>query len=149
MGDAQHRLLVVDVDDSALIQLQCVLENSGYDTTVTWDVNEALARLRREHFDVFLLGHHPPQLDAFAVLRKLSGQSCPSIVLRWPEHPFEDEYMYALGATAVVPRVCKVVADRLAELLRSDPPRGVAGADEERAPAGRVAQKSRQQRSSA
>jgi DNA-binding NtrC family response regulator len=66
--ERRKSVLVLDFDDDMLIALERVLEDSGFSTTATWDVEEALALLRKRHFDFLVLGNRPPRLDAQAIL---------------------------------------------------------------------------------
>ena len=66
--ERRKNVLVLDFDDDVLIALERVLEDSGFSTTATWDVDEALALLRNGHFDFAVLGNRPPRLDAQAIV---------------------------------------------------------------------------------
>jgi len=62
------RILVLDFDESTLIRLEQFLEEAGFDTTTTWDINEALLLLETKSFDLIVVGDHPPEIDAYAML---------------------------------------------------------------------------------
>ncbi len=51
-------VLVVDSDETTLIDLQRVLEDAGFDTTVTWDIFEGKQLLSTSHFDLLLICDH-------------------------------------------------------------------------------------------
>lgn len=70
----RKRVLILDFDDHVLIALERVLEESGFNTTATWNVDEALALLRSGHFDFLVLGNRPPALDAQAILAYAHAQ---------------------------------------------------------------------------
>jgi len=99
------RVLILDTDADVLITLQQVLEHAKLDTTTTWDENEARQLLHTRSFDLVLIGDHPPEVDAPAILRDLGSPGIhSSLILR--ETVLEDdiEYFCGLGATGVVPR---------------------------------------------
>ena len=50
------RVLIVDNDESALIDLERVLENAGFNTTTTWDVSEAVHLANTTDYDYILVG---------------------------------------------------------------------------------------------
>ena len=66
--ERRKNVLVLDFDDDVLIALERLLEDSGFSTTATWDVDEAVALLRSGHFDFLVLGNRPPRLDAQAIV---------------------------------------------------------------------------------
>ena len=49
-------VLIVDNDESALIELERVLEDAGFNTRTTWDVSEADRLLSTNHYDYVLVG---------------------------------------------------------------------------------------------
>lgn len=49
-------VLIVDNDEIALIELERVLEGAGFNTTTTWDVNEAVQLLSTTDYDHILVG---------------------------------------------------------------------------------------------
>jgi DNA-binding NtrC family response regulator len=78
------RILVLDLDESVLIALEQVLEEAGFETTTTWSTDEAFLWLQRKHFDLIVIGDHPPEIDAHATLRRLqaSHRLASCIVMR-------------------------------------------------------------------
>jgi DNA-binding response OmpR family regulator len=83
MPERPCQVLIVDLDQDALLTLQHVLEDAGFDTTISWDEAEARHLLKQKVFDLILLGDHPPELDAEAFLRdcRMSGRAF--FILRW------------------------------------------------------------------
>ena len=106
MDERLCRVLILDTDPDTLIALQHVLEHAEVDTTVTWDKTEARQLLETGPFDLIVIGDHPPELDAAAILQDLrfQGTSCPSLVLRASAREKDIEYSRGLGAIGVVPR---------------------------------------------
>jgi CheY-like chemotaxis protein len=100
MSTHRKRILIVHWDEDELISLEHLLENQGFETTTTWDLQEGLKLLRSRHFDLVLAADHEPHLDAGEVLRALQSQT-PCIVLRNGGHG-DPEYFLALGAKAVL-----------------------------------------------
>jgi CheY-like chemotaxis protein len=98
--------LILDTDSDTLLMLQQVLEEADIDVTVTWDRMEACQLIETAPFDVILIGDHPPELNAAAILADLSFQGIrPAVlVLRGIFGEKDAEYFRRLGATAVVPK---------------------------------------------
>jgi DNA-binding response OmpR family regulator len=106
MDERLRRVLILDSDPDTLIALQHVLEQAEIDTTITWDEAEACQLLETSHFDLILIGDHPPELNAVAVLDDLSFRgTCPSVLILQPVIAEKDlKYFRGLGAIAVVPK---------------------------------------------
>jgi len=81
-----RRVLILDFDAATLIALEQVFEEAGFDTTTTWNMDEACLCLGQKRFDAIVVGDHPPIIDARAVLRRLEGlhRLIPCIVMRAP-----------------------------------------------------------------
>ena len=67
---------------------------------------EACQLIETAPFDLILIGDHPPELNAAAILGDLSVQgTCPRVlVLRSVFSEKDAEYFRRVGATAVVPK---------------------------------------------
>jgi DNA-binding response OmpR family regulator len=104
MDERLHRVLILDTDPDTLIKLQHVLEQAEIDATITWDEAEALQLLETTPFDLILIGDHPPELDAAAILDALSFRgTCPSaLILRAVMSEENADYFRRLGAIGVV-----------------------------------------------
>ena len=101
-----HRVLILDSNPETLIELQRLLENVDIDATVTWDCAEASQLVESMRYDLMLIGDHPPEVDAAAVLETLSLRgTCPSVlILRAINSKNEVEYFHRVGATGVIPK---------------------------------------------
>ena len=112
-------ILITDNDEHVLLRLEHLLETAGFDTTVTWRVDEAHQLLRQRSYDLIVVGHYPPNLDAARILRQVGAQGRPAcIVLHPPERfPFDAEYFYSLGAHAVLSRWGPELAERVRQLF--------------------------------
>jgi CheY-like chemotaxis protein len=108
MTSQRINILVLDSDPEFLIPLQHLLQGEGFDTTVTWDVGEAVALLESSKFDLLLVGEHPPEVKSAEVLMRLRAMPAPAspcIILQADErHPFESQYLCWFGADAVLPK---------------------------------------------
>ena len=102
--DKRWRTLILDTDPDTLMMLQQVLEEADIDATVTWDEMEACQLVETALFDLILIGDHPPELNAAAIIDDLSlrGTCPPVLVLRGSFGEKDAEYFHRLGATAVV-----------------------------------------------
>ena len=100
----RHRTLILDTDPETLITLQQAFEEVEIDATITWDEMEACQLIESAAFDLILIGHHPPELNAVAILDDLSLRgSCPPVFILMAISSEKDrEYFRRFGATAVV-----------------------------------------------
>ncbi|HKU24838.1 MAG TPA: response regulator [Candidatus Sulfotelmatobacter sp.] len=121
-----HRVLILDTDPETLITLQRVLEDADIDATVTWDCTEASQLVESVPYDLILIGDHPPDVDAAAVLESLSLRgTCPSVlILRAINSQNEVEYLHRVGATGVIPkRNSSAVLEQVRNVLARKPER--------------------------
>lgn len=104
MGQHLRRILILDTDPDTLIKLQHVLEEADIDTTVTWDEMEACRLMGTAPFDLLLIGHNPPDLNAAAIIDDLSlrGDCPPILILRGVLGDKDGEDFHRLGAIGVV-----------------------------------------------
>jgi CheY-like chemotaxis protein len=118
--DRMPRVIILDPDPHTLITLQRALENAEIDTTITWDEVEACQLLETSHFDLILIGHHPPELDAASILDDLSFRgTCPSVlILQTVVREEEVEHFRNLGAIGVAPELDPLaVLDQITKAL--------------------------------
>ncbi|MFB3814266.1 MAG: hypothetical protein ACE14L_09145 [Terriglobales bacterium] len=99
-----RRILLLHTDEQVLMDLERTLEDMGVETATTWDVAEALKLAQARHFDLLLVGDHPPEISASEVLRELqcARAATPCVVLQGGRQRFEPEYFYSLGASGVI-----------------------------------------------
>lgn len=104
MDERLRRVLILDTDPDTLITLQHALEQLEIDTTITWDEEEACQLLETSRFDLILIGDHPPELDAAAILDDFSFRGiCPPVLILGGIIGEKDaEYFRRLGAIGVV-----------------------------------------------
>jgi DNA-binding response OmpR family regulator len=104
--EKRRRALLLDTDPDTLITLQHALEEADIDATVTWDETEARQLIEATPFDLILVGDHPPELNAAAILDDLSlrGTCPPVLILRGVFGEKDAEYFRRLGAIGVVPK---------------------------------------------
>lgn len=104
--DKRRRTLILDTDPDTLITLQHLLEEAEIDATVTWDESEATQLIETAPFDLLLIGDHPPELNAAAILDDLSlrGTCPPVLILRGFFGQNDAEYFRRLGAIGVAPK---------------------------------------------
>lgn len=88
------KVLVLHWDEHVLMAMQRLLEDSGYDTTITWDSAEALQLLGQHPFEFFVVTDHPPRISAEGLLRHLADRGIsvrPVVVPR--DGNFQDTYL--------------------------------------------------------
>lgn len=102
----RRRALLLDTDPDTLITLQHALEQADIDATVTWDEVEACQLIETAPFDLILIGDHPPEINATAVLDVLSlrGMCPPVLIFRGIFGEKDAEYFRRLGAIGLVPK---------------------------------------------
>ncbi len=100
------RTLILDRDPDTLITLQHQLEEAEIDATITWDEAEACQLIETAPFDLILVGDHPPELNAAAIIDDLSlrGICPPVLILRETFGEKDAEYFRRLGAVGVIPK---------------------------------------------
>ena len=100
------RTLILDTDPDTLIALQHVFEEAEIDATITWNEAEACQLIETAPFDLMLIGDHPPELNAAAILHDLSlrGMCPPVLILRGIFSAQDAEYFRRLGAVGVIPK---------------------------------------------
>lgn len=103
--DERKRILVLDADECFLIELEWLLEDAGFDTIVTWEFRDALELLCTRHFDMVLVGDHPPDIPARDVLHQLRKMhhAVHCAVLHSAD-PAANEYFRSIGAFVVIGR---------------------------------------------
>lgn len=104
MNRRKH-ILIADNDELALIKLERMLEDDGFDTTTAWTTSETVDLLTKGKFDLLLVADHPPELDCELVLRRVrsGGSNVPLLVLEnKPRHPFSGPFLLELGARQIV-----------------------------------------------
>jgi CheY-like chemotaxis protein len=79
----RKRVLVLDFDADLLIMLERLLEDCGFSTVTTWNVEDALEMVESHCVDFFVVGDRPPALDAAYLLERIrrNGVKCGSFVL--------------------------------------------------------------------
>jgi len=104
MDERSRRVLILDTDPDTLITLQHAIEEAGLDAAITWDKAEACQLLEAASFDLILIGHHPTELYAAAILDALSLRgTCPTVlILRVVIGEKGAEYFLRPGAIGVV-----------------------------------------------
>ena len=84
------------------------------------DEQEACQLLGAASFGLLLIGDHPPELDAAAILQDLSfrGTCPPALILRNIVREGEKEYFRRIGAMEVLPkRDLRAIIELVAKLL--------------------------------
>ncbi len=123
---SRPRVLILEYDLDLLLDLEHTLETRGFDTTVGWQVDAFSSLLRERAFDVLVIGHHPPDIDAVAVLGSLAEKRMQVLVLDNPSRSRSEHGRFQeLGARAVLPRTASGVAISVHNIL-STGSKGVA-----------------------
>jgi CheY-like chemotaxis protein len=129
---ARPRILVVDDDAAIIATFESILRGEGFDVATASDGSQAVARARREHFDVVLLDLVMPGIDGLVTLRELRQVAPHSrvVILSAYIEPDREAEAFRLGAVAVLPKPPELqkLLRFLNELARSERSRDAEGA---------------------
>ena len=100
MGGRQ-RILLLDRDPYILILLRRFLEEAGYDTRITSDVEKATLLLREEVFAAVIVGEHPEAGHCLEIAKKLNLEARR---IDGPESQMQRDELHALALRAVMSR---------------------------------------------
>jgi DNA-binding response OmpR family regulator len=118
MNPSRKRVLVADCHEDALIILERLLEDAGFDTTTVWTAKEALKLVDSHSFDLVLVNEYLPDAECEEVLNALrkKGVTTPCIVMQ-PGAPETVDFTHfeALGAKDIV---CKHCFRQIVEIVR-------------------------------
>lgn len=136
MKDPKKHILIADSDEQALIALEHLLEDEGFETTTAWSTNQVVDLIERGRFDLLLVADHPPEVNCELLLRRTKGKNAatPLVVMEnRPRHPFAEPYLLTLGAREIVHKwqyeeVKHAVSGMLAPASGMASKRAVAGA---------------------
>lgn len=123
MGPVRKRVLILDCDESILLPLEKSMEEEGFDTTTTWSTCDAFGLLQEREFDMVIVGDHPPEVDAGAVLRRVHRlRPAAECVVLEPatRFPFQPEYLQALGVRSVLARRAPAEVTRTLKALHPE-----------------------------
>lgn len=115
---ARKRILVIDDDEQALISLERVLENEGYETTTAWSGQEGLALLRSNVFDLVMLDDYLRDIEHEEIFGEIRALAAHPLVILTESFlmPEARGYFINLGATAIVRKWA--AGDEVAEAIR-------------------------------
>lgn len=105
MNNERKHILIADSDELALIKLEQMLEDDGFETTTAWTTTETVNLIKSGKFDLLLIADHPPELNCELVLKTIrsEGGKTPLLVLEnKPRHPFSEGFLINLGARQIV-----------------------------------------------
>jgi DNA-binding response OmpR family regulator len=93
---AKQKILIVDHNPDLLIVLEKYLEDSGYETTTTWNGREALSCIDSQAFAAVIIGLK--SVRCLEIVRKLrqKKEDAVCIVLDSPERGTEGDELHAM-----------------------------------------------------
>lgn len=107
MDGARKKILILDQDETVLIELERLLEDEGFETATTWDFRQALDLLTFREFDLLLVADHLAEVSCSDLLKMLaSRQAVPFCIVMQTRaaHPLTAQHRFSLGTYAVVPK---------------------------------------------
>jgi DNA-binding response OmpR family regulator len=83
MQQSPKHILILDSDETILIELERVLEDAGFRTTTTWNTLDVTKRLDQGEFDLLMVADHPPEVSCELILKqgRQKGSDIPLVVL--------------------------------------------------------------------
>jgi DNA-binding response OmpR family regulator len=120
-----HRILVVDDEPNIVMSLEFILQQSGFETAVARDGDEALQQVEEFRPDLVLLDVMMPRRDGFEVcqtLRATGWDSLRIVMLTAKGRDTEVAKGLAVGADAYVtkPFSTRDLVAKVRELLEAD-----------------------------
>jgi len=120
-----HRILIVDDEPNIVMSLEFILQQSGFETAVARDGDEALQEVERFRPDLVLLDVMMPRRDGYEVcqmLRTAGWQDLKIVMLTAKGRDTEVAKGLAVGADAYVtkPFSTRELVDQVRTLLRED-----------------------------
>ena len=120
-----HRILVVDDEPNIVMSLEFILQQSGFETAVARDGDEALEQVERFRPDLVLLDVMMPRRDGFEVcqtLRATGWDSLRIVMLTAKGRDTEVAKGLAVGADAYVtkPFSTRDLVEQVRALLQGD-----------------------------
>ena len=120
-----HRILVVDDEPNIVMSLEFILQQSGFETAVARDGDEALEQVEQFRPDLVLLDVMMPRRDGFEVcqtLRAAGWDSLRIVMLTAKGRDTEVAKGLAVGADAYVtkPFSTRDLVAKVRELLEAD-----------------------------
>lgn len=116
------QILVVDDEPGVRELVGDVLELEGYDVTIAVDGLDALARIRKQKYDLFVLDINMPKIDGLVLLEKVrsAGDQTPVLLLTARREKDDIHQGFRVGADDYVTKPFSIeeLALRVGAILR-------------------------------
>lgn len=116
------QILVVDDEPGVRELVGDVLELEGYDVTIAVDGLDALARIRKQKYDLFVLDINMPKIDGLVLLEKVrsAGDQTPALLLTARREKDDIHQGFRVGADDYVTKPFSIeeLALRVGAILR-------------------------------
>jgi len=96
-GGVEVHVLVADDNDGIRDTTAAILRAVGYTVTEAQDGEAALAELNQKPFDVVVLDERMPKLNGTEVVRTLSPEPPPPIIMMASAYDFDSDLRQSLG----------------------------------------------------
>lgn len=123
MANETRRVLVIDDDELARVEIARCVEQQGHSASVARHGGEGLEMLRSRNFDLVLLDLLMPEVDGFEVLRRMNEdpalRAIPVIVITAAGERENSEKCMEMGAVAHLgkPVDPKMLAERVSAVF--------------------------------
>jgi two-component system sensor histidine kinase/response regulator len=95
LNSYRHRVLVADDDRPSQIIVRTLLEKRGYVVAVVGNGWDAVAAIKREHFDIVLMDLQMPIMDGYSAV--LTGEHLPIVAVTAQSRNGSEELCVAAG----------------------------------------------------
>lgn len=100
LGENGGHILVIDEGRTTGDSLGLILQNSGYNVSVVYNANEALAEMQTGGFDLVIADIRVPTADSLEILRQIKQHDADVMVIMTTDYPTLETVIKAIRYNA-------------------------------------------------
>ena len=100
LGENGERILVIDERRATGDSLALILQNSGYNVSVVYNVDEALIEMQTWGFALVIADIKVPTADSLEILRQIKQQDADIVVIMTTDYPTLETVIKAIRYNA-------------------------------------------------
>ena len=100
LGENGGHILVIDEGRTTGDSLGLILQNSGYNVSVVYNANEALAEMQTGGFDLVIADIRVPTADSLEILRQIKQHDADIMVIMTTDYPTLETVIKAIRYNA-------------------------------------------------
>jgi DNA-binding NtrC family response regulator len=100
LGEDGARILVIDERKATSDSLGLILQNSGYNVSVVYNPDEALAEAQTGGFDLVIADIRVPTVDSLEILHQIKQQDADIVVIMTTDYPTLETVIKAIRCNA-------------------------------------------------